>query len=284
MMETPPPASLAPLRGRPARLPRIDDSNERYERPRNPFDRELAPRPGRIAAHVVVPGTPATYANRAALRTIGLRWDSAGNRWHGAKTAGRVRELRERLGPEVRCFGMLETSPKGPAAPKPALPRPSLVPTAIAVCGRDRGPRPRPLDGARTCFESRVAFPGPGDVSAETVTPARRFTVFEVTSGLPEDSREEDERAEARRLRYLRGRVKAARSVVSHTPGLAGVLTNDWMKAALNLARFGITEAMFRNGVSVGDATGERIADAIWRPMNFFTEVREQIGVVLPSP
>jgi len=50
MMETRPSASLAPLRGRPARLLRIDDSNERYERLRNPFDRELAPRPGRIAA------------------------------------------------------------------------------------------------------------------------------------------------------------------------------------------------------------------------------------------
>ena len=50
-MEARPTASLAPLRGRPARLLRIDDSNERYERLRNPFDRELAPRPGRIAAH-----------------------------------------------------------------------------------------------------------------------------------------------------------------------------------------------------------------------------------------
>ena len=70
---------------------------------------------------VVVPASPATYANRAALRAIGLRWDPAGHRWHGTTTADRVRELRERLGLEVRCFGMLEP-PRGPSPPRPPAP------------------------------------------------------------------------------------------------------------------------------------------------------------------
>jgi hypothetical protein len=67
---------------------------------------------------------------------------------------------------------------------------------------------------------------------------------------VPDDSREEDEREAARRLRELRARVKAARSVVSTTPGLADTLQRDWQKAARFYARFGVTEAMFRFGAS----------------------------------
>jgi hypothetical protein len=68
-----------------------------------------------------------------------------------------------------------------------------------------------------------------------------------VASGLPDDSREEDERREARQLRDLRGRVKAARAIVTATPGLAETLACDWVKAACFYARFGITERMFRD-------------------------------------
>jgi hypothetical protein len=66
---------------------------------------------------------------------------------------------------------------------------------------------------------------------------------------VPHDSREEDERSEARHLRDLRGRVKAARAVVSTIPGLADALRNDWKKAASFYSRFGITESQFRHGV-----------------------------------
>jgi hypothetical protein len=71
----------------------------------------------------------------------------------------------------------------------------------------------------------------------------------QITSGLPDDSREEDERQVARRLRDVRSRVKAARAVVSTTPGLAETLQGDWRKAALFYARFGIMQAEFRQGV-----------------------------------
>jgi len=66
---------------------------------------------------------------------------------------------------------------------------------------------------------------------------------------LPDDSREEDERQEERRLRDLRGRVKLARATVSRTPGIAETLATDWQRAARFYARFGITEAMLRNWV-----------------------------------
>ena len=87
----------------------------------------------------------------------------------------------------------------------------------------------------------------------------------ETTSGLPDDSREEDERQEERRIRDLRGRVKAARAVVSGTPGLAETLAGDWRKAAGFYVRSGVTEAMLRHGVASGSVCSGS-ADSIWRP------------------
>ena len=73
---------------------------------------------------------------------------------------------------------------------------------------------------------------------------------METTSGLPDDSREADEEEAERRLRDLRGRVKAARALVSSTPGLAETLRGDWRKAACFYTRCGLTERQFRNGVT----------------------------------
>lgn len=81
------------------------------------------------------------------------------------------------------------------------------------------------------------------------MTPTRQFSLLEITSGLADDSREEDERAAERRLRDLRGRVKAARAAIATTPGAEEVLGRDWVKAARFYARFGLTETQFRNGV-----------------------------------
>jgi hypothetical protein len=86
--------------------------------------------------------------------------------------------------------------------------------------------------------------------------------VWETTSGLPDDSREEDERREARRLRDLRGRVKAARALVSRTPGLAAILAEDWRRAAMFNARFGLTAPQLVQGVRVIECPDPR---SVWR-------------------
>jgi len=39
---------------------------------------------------VLLPGSPATYANRAFLKGLGLRWDPEGHRWHGTASAENV--------------------------------------------------------------------------------------------------------------------------------------------------------------------------------------------------
>ncbi len=128
----------------------------------------------------------------------------------------------------------------------PQLARPA-APTARRFAS------PRFGDYSRTRFESRVAFGGLDegeDAEDEHIaTPTRQFNLLEITSGLPDDSREADERAAERRLRDMRGRVKAARAAISATPGAAAVLSRDWQKAARFYARFGITETQFRLGV-----------------------------------
>jgi hypothetical protein len=75
--------------------------------------------------------------------------------------------------------------------------------------------------------------------------------VDEITSGLPDDSREPDEREVERRMRDPRGRVKAAHAIVSTTLGLAEKLATDSQKSGRFYARFGITEELIRRGVPV---------------------------------
>jgi hypothetical protein len=87
--------------------------------------------------------------------------------------------------------------------------------------------------------------------------------VWDTTSGLPDDSREADERASERRLRDLRGRVNAARAALSVAPGAADSMSADWRKEAGFLARFGITQVQFRAGVPHSDSACRARID-IW--------------------
>ena len=98
---------------------------------------------------------------------------------------------------------------------------------------------------------------GTGNDPAEIVTPTRRFSLLEITSGLLDDSREADDRASERRLRDLRGRVKAARAAVSRTPGALEVLRQDWVKAAQFYVRVGITEWILCHGVPPSGSLSE---------------------------
>ncbi|MGC2789307.1 MAG: hypothetical protein WA547_04540 [Thermoplasmata archaeon] len=104
-------------------------------------------------------------------------------------------------------------------------------------------------DVSRTRFDSRVLFPYQDERVEEIEIQARQFILLEITSGLPDDSWEADERAAERRLRELRARVKAARVMVATTPGLGEILVSNWQRAAQFYFRFGITEPIFRGGI-----------------------------------
>jgi hypothetical protein len=138
----------------------------------------------------------------------------------------------------------------------------------------------------RTRFESRVAFGGPdeGEDAEEIATPTRQFSLLEITSGLLDDSREADERAEQRRLRDLRGRVKAARAAISTTPGAGEVLRQNWVKAARFYAKFIITETQFWIGVpaDMGES-GEGRLDPVRTPFDWQEEVQARAGTTLSN-
>ncbi len=194
------------------------------------------------------PGSPEKYANRAYLRGLVLRWDPATLRRHGTTTIDRVRELRERLGPEVRCFATLEPR-RGPSPPRP--PTPTATPVRAVTSTRD--PASRSCDGSRTHAEARTVY----GADEENGVANSRFTAREITSGLPDDSKEADERFAARRLRDSRGRVRAARAAISATLGAERTLHLDWVKAAHFYARFGIPEGTFLHGVPGSEASDD---------------------------
>jgi hypothetical protein len=194
--------------------------------------------------HVRVPGTARTYEVRDQLRGLGLRWDPATHAWHGTIRAGEEvvleRELRVRaqVVQPIEAFAT-EASPAPRAGPKPPETRPNAA-------GRPRGP---PRDGSRTRAEARTAYREGAEDEGEEVPINSRFTVWDTTSGLPDDSRDADELAAERRLRDLRGRVKAARAAIGGYPGSWEVLRADWRREAAFYTRFGISQAQFRNGV-----------------------------------
>lgn len=203
-------------------------------------------------ARVRIPGSVRTYEARETLRGMGLRWDPASHAWHGMLPSSQGAQLEREFGlrPQVvraiETFGEITlTRPSTPPIPtRPAGPRPPCAPRAIR-------------DGSRTCAEARSAYRDVDEDPDGIATRTRRFSVQEITSGLADDSREVDEREEEQRLREVRGRVKAARALVSTTPGLAETLRADWHKAARFYARFGITEQTLREGVKKLDLSSD---------------------------
>ncbi len=184
-------------------------------------------------AHIRIPGCARTYEVRDVLRGMGLRWDPVSHAWHGTLSPekgallGRQFGLRPQVVPTIEAFA----APRPPAGPRPPTTR-----------------RP-PRDGSRTRAEALQALPGADQHEEDEDAPvSRRFTLLDITSGLPDDSREADERAAARPLRDLRTRVKAARAVVATHPGMAETLRREWRKAAWFYARLGITEEQLRSG------------------------------------
>jgi len=144
-------------------------------------------------------------------------------------------------------------------------------------------PARRPQAGSRTRFESRVLFRNSAEDAEEIATPTRTFSLVDITSGLPDDSREADERAAPRQLREQRARVKAARAMVAITPGLAETFARDWRKAAPFYARFGIMEGIFRRGVPSTDDVNPDATERLGSSCDWAEEVTARESMVLPG-
>ena len=140
--------------------------------------------------------------------------------------------------------------------------------SARLSAGAERGPPP----------DGRV-LPEAEEIIA---TPTRRFSLLEITSGLPDDGREADEKVVGRQLREIRARVKRGRAIVATTPGLSEILHADCRKATWFYDRFGTTQTTFQHGVFADDAPSDGPIDAIWQPMGALARAGERIEEAPP--
>lgn len=108
---------------------------------------------------------------------------------------------------------------------------------------REARPAPRRRDGSRTRSDARLAYRTPL-VGGEDGVDDRRFSVLDVTSGLPDDSRDEDQQARTLVERQRQGRVRAAQAALGAAdPQVAAQVFRDQGKLARFCARFSITPA-----------------------------------------
>ena len=191
-------------------------------------------------AIIRLPGSARTFEVRDVLRGLGLRWDPATHAWHGSLPAPNREFLARELGLHPQLVAPIErfADEKCPEGPRgPPGPRPSIA--------ARNAPRVA-HDGSRTRTEARIAFP------VDDLDPAPpflgRFTLHDITSGLPDDSREADERRAERELRELRGRVKAAWSALAALPGALDRMQSDPRRLAAFYHLWGIDQDRFQEG------------------------------------
>ncbi len=151
-----------------------------------------------------------------------------------------------------------------------------------------------PRDARRTRSETRLAFrESEGDGLDD-----RRFTALDVTSGLPDDSRDADQRARAWVEAQRRGRVCAALAALEAHPEAREQVFRDQTKLRLFCARFSITPSDIcpmsesvtercswcrgRHGVFTPVHVDD-VSEVLTSPCDYLAEVRAREAAVLPS-
>ncbi len=188
----------------------------------------------------------------------------------------------------------------GPLAGIPAAEPPTQDPPrgTTRFCERRPGFSWR-RDGSRTSLAARLCKPlegfGGGD---EDGVDDRRFSVLDVTSGLPDDSRDEDQHVRALVERQRQGRVRAAQAALQAHPGAQELVYCDQTRLRMFCARFGVTPndicpqgetpvercSWCRGGhggfrpIHVEDAT-----EVLRSPCDWLSEVRAREAACLPG-
>ncbi len=158
---------------------------------------------------VSVGAGPASYDHRSELKALHLRWDPAAREWSGIVLGEDIATL-EGLGLAVEV-----RQRRQPREPKGSAPAPKR-------------------DHAKASVEAYGARSVQGRESV-------RFSLLDVTAGLPDDSREDDQRVRAQAQRERQGRVRVARAVIQAHPGLETVLARDQTKLTLFCAVHHVT-------------------------------------------
>ena len=160
---------------------------------------------------------------------------------------------------------------------------------------------PRCRDASRTRSEARLVFRTPL-VGGEDGLDDRRFSALDVTAGLPDDDRAEDQRARSRAEAERRGRVAAAKAALAEAaPEVATQVFRDQVKLARFCARFSIAPSDIcphggdtsplgtRCGWCRGTHNGfhpvhvEDLSEVLRSPCDYLAEVRAREAAVLPD-
>ncbi len=171
-----------------------------------------------------------------------------------------------------------------------------LLPTAAAGIPATRAPR---RDASRTRSEARLALRTPL-VGGEDGFDYRRFSLLDVTSGLPDDSRDEDQHTRTLLERQRQGRVRAAHEALKAHPEARELVMHDQTKQRLFCARYSITPADIcphrEDPSPVGTCCGwcrgshmafrpihvEDLAEVLASPCDWLAEVRAREAACLP--
>ena len=228
-----------------------------------------------------------TYAYREELKALRLRWSPLEREWTGVVLGPIISTLRELgLAVEVRDGPAPGGSTRG-GAPVPPEPLPSR-----RALREPSGPTLK-RDHAKASVEAYAARGAQGRENA-------RLSLLDVTAGLPDDSRDMDERVRAQAEREREGRVAAALAALEAHPEARAQVYQDQTRCARFCARFSVSPRdicphagepspvgarcgwcrAVHNGfhpVHVDDAS-----EVLASPMDWLSEVRAREAAVLP--
>ena len=228
-----------------------------------------------------------TYAYREKLKALHLRWSPLEREWTGVVLGPDISTLRELgLAVEVRDGPAPGGSSRGgaPVPPAPLRSRRALrEPSGLA----------RKRDQAKASVEAYAARGVQGRESA-------RLSLLDVTAGLPDDSRDMDERVRARAEREREGRVAAALAALEANPVARAQVYQDQTRCARFCAQFSVSTRDICPHAGEPSPVGARcgwcravhngfhpvhvddVSEVLASPMDWLSEVRAREAAVLP--
>ncbi|MDE1819978.1 MAG: hypothetical protein KGJ23_11415 [Euryarchaeota archaeon] len=230
---------------------------------------------------------PASYAHRAELKALHLRWDPVAREWTGVVLGSDI--------PSLESLGLVVMVRSG-VAPLPSLPRGPSVPGRRQPRDPQGSAPRRPRDHAKTSVE---AYLPKGE--RESLGRLSRFTLLDITSGLADDTREDDQRVRAQVEAERKGRVAAALAALEAHPVARAQVFHDQTRLRLFCARFSVTpvdicprrEDVFPAGARCGWCRGthgafrpihvEDLQEVLSSPADWMSEVRAREVAVLPG-
>ncbi len=264
---------------------------------------------------VSVGAGPASYEHRGELKALHLRWDPNAREWSGVvlgsdipslESLGLVVMVRSGAEPSRRRGHVPDSSPAGLAgaessfgnrAPVSRLVSRRRVPSAKASVEAYGAPGVQGRESARFSLSD-----SPGGVGRVLAENRRAFSALDVTAGLPDDSREDDQRVRAQVERERQGRVAAAQDALRAHPEARELVMRDQTRLRMFCARFSVMPVDIcpyaGESTPVGSRCGwcrgvhgafrpihvDDLSEVLTSPADWLSEIRAREAAVLPGP